>query len=413
MNAPVVAITLHDGWFSAATGAGRSNQTLIQAVAHALAPGVDLVLLPVDLHPTSPEYSPAAHQAMTGKLADVPHQVLPLDNGTGAQRRFGDLAAFEQLGRHAATTLNALMRRHPQGLLIAIDQPFAGLGPLLDAPPGWRLLYLPRSSADHHADPARAAWEQHGLDGWIRRGARFGAISTHMRTLLTSKGIPDEQVIDVPGGLAATDRVPLESAPALPAGAGDGFLLSMGRAQPYKGFEDLLDALHLLATTGVRLPHLLLAAVTDGPTIAYQRHLREHARALAVSATVWTEFDPGLPGLLHHPGLRAVVVPSRNEPLGRIPLEAFAAGAGPVVATTAGGLAETVIDSVTGFSAAPGDPPALAAAIGRALAVTAEEAGRLRAAGARLVAGRDYTSCITGVLEALSPWATAAAAAKP
>ena len=413
MTTPVVAIALHDGYFSAATGAGRSNQALITTVAHALAPGVRLVLLPVALHPTSPEYAPTAHRDIRDRLADVPHQVVPLDNGTAGQQRFGDLNAFERLDRNTAAVLNPLMRRHPQGLLIAIDQPFAGLGPLLDAPPGWRLLYLPRSSADHHADPTRAAWEQHGLDGWTATGAVFGAISTHMRTLLTGKGVPAEQILDIPGGLTTADRVPPTAAPPLPTGAEDGFLLSMGRAQPYKGFDDLLAALGLLAGTGVRLPHLLLAAVTDGPTTVYQHHLRQRMLSLGLSATLWTGFDPGLPGLLHHPTLRAVVVPSRSEPLGRIPLEAFAAGAGPVVATTAGGLAETVIDNATGYSAAPCDPRSLAGAIDRALAAPPAEVARLRRAGERLVAGRDYTSCINGVLADLSPWATGAAAAKP
>jgi glycosyltransferase involved in cell wall biosynthesis len=409
VNAPVVAIALHDGYFSAATGAGRSNQALIGAVAHALAPGVRLVLLPVALHPTSPEYAPAARRALVDRLADVPHQITTLDNGTAGRQRFGDLTAFEHLDRHAAAVLNPLFRSHPRGLLVAIDQPFAGLGPLLSAPPGWRLLYLPRSSADHHADPERGAWEQHGLDGWTALGAAFGAISTHMRTLLTGKGVPPEQIIDVPGGLTAADHVPLTAAPPLPGEARSGFLLSMGRAQPYKGFDDLLDALGLLARTGVRLPHLLLAAVTDGPTNAYQHHLRRRMIALRLPVTLWTRFDPGLPGLLHHPALRAVVVPSRSEPLGRVPLEAFAAGAAPVVATTAGGLAETVIDGSTGYSATPGDPPSLARAIGRALTASPAETARLRRAGEHLVARRDYTHCITGVLAALSPWATGAA----
>jgi glycosyltransferase involved in cell wall biosynthesis len=129
---------------------------------------------------------------------------------------------------------------------------------------------------------------------------------------------------------------------------------------------------------------------------------------MALPVTLWTRFDPGLPGLLHHPALRAVVVPSRTEPLGRIPLEAFAAGAGPVVATTAGGLAETVLDAITGYTAPPGAPQALAEALHKALTAPPYERERLRAAGAELVAARDYTTCVTGVLSTLAPWARAA-----
>jgi hypothetical protein len=48
----------------------------------------------------------------------------------------------------------------------------------------------------------------------------------------------------------------------------------MGRAVPYKGFEDLLDALVLLNAEGTRAPHTLLAAVTEDPRpTPYQEHL--------------------------------------------------------------------------------------------------------------------------------------------
>lgn len=407
---PVVAIALHDGFYGAGTGAGRSNRALLASVAGALAPGIELVLLPVHLSPTSPEYDHRAHQQVQESLAAVPHRAIPLDNGTAGQQRFGDLTAFRRLDHHAAGVLNALMNRHPRGLLIAIDQPFAGLGPLLEPPQGWRLLYLPRSTADHHDDAERAEWEQHGLTGWTAHGAMAGAISAHMRALLTANGVPTHRIIDVPGGLTPADKVPLTAAPPLPAEAEVGFILAMGRAQPYKGFEDLLDALHLLVRHGVPVPHLLLAAVTDGEPTTYQRRLRERAAELTLPVTVWTRFDPGLPGLLHHPALRAVVVPSRTEPLGRIPLEAFAAGAGPVVATTAGGLAETVLDGITGYAAPPSTPQALAEALHKALTAPPHEKQRLRAAGAKLAAARDYTNCITGLLSTLAPWASAAAA---
>lgn len=406
---PVVAVALHDGFYGTGTGAGRSNRALLASIAGALAPDVELVLLPVRLHPTSPEYDQHAHQQLRERLAAVPHRVIPLDNGTGGQQRFGGLAAFHHLNQHAATVLAGLMGSHPHGLLTAIDQPFAGLGPLLHPPKGWQLLYLPRSTADHHNDSARAVWEQHGLTGWTaHHGAMVGAISAHMRDVLTAKGIPAHRIIDVPGGLTKTEAVPLTAAPLLPAEAQAGFVLAMGRAQAYKGFEDLLDALHVLTCRGIRVPHLLLAAVTDGEPTPYQHHLRQRATELTLPVTLWTRFDPGLPGLLHHPALRAVVVPSRTEPLGRIPLEAFAAGASPVVATTAGGLAETVLDGITGYTAPPGDPPALADTLHRALTASPQERERLRAAGAEVVAARDYTTCITGVLSTLAPWASAA-----
>ena len=82
----------------------------------------------------------------------------------------------------------------------------------------------------------------------------------------------------------------------------------------------------------------------------------------------WTSWAPGrLPLGRAVAAADAVVLPSRYEPFGIVALEAAAAGA-PLVASTAGGLGELVIDGETGMSFPPGDVPALAAAVGRVLA---------------------------------------------
>lgn len=95
-------------------------------------------------------------------------------------------------------------------------------------------------------------------------------------------------------------------------------MLAMGRAHPGKGLDDLLDALTQLAGRNFQLPHLVLAAVTDGEPTEYQERLQLRLAVLPLPATLPTRFDPGMPGLLSHPRLRAVIVPSRIEPFGRI-----------------------------------------------------------------------------------------------
>jgi glycosyltransferase involved in cell wall biosynthesis len=67
-------------------------------------------------------------------------------------------------------------------------------------------------------------------------------------------------------------------------------------------------------------------------------------------------------------------------------LEALACGT-PVVATAVGGLTETVQDGVTGWTARPGDPGALADALRQAID-RPDEARRRVAAGAALVRER-------------------------
>jgi len=101
-----------------------------------------------------------------------------------------------------------------------------------------------------------------------------------------------------------------------------------------------------------------------------------------------------------------VVVASRTEPFGRVPLEAYAAGAGPVVVTTAGGLAEQVVDTVTGFAARPADPASLADAIGRAVALGEPERRQMREHGRQFARARfDHRVAVHRFLGAFAPWA--------
>ncbi|MGH3873811.1 MAG: glycosyltransferase family 4 protein [Pseudonocardiaceae bacterium] len=219
--------------------------------------------------------------------------------------------------------------------------------------------------------------------------------------------MPTDALIELPNGLSPADwQLIAPDDATLPALARGGFLLAMGRAQPYKGFDDLLDALTLLHRQGVALPHLVLAAVTDNPEpCTYQQHLAKEITALRVNATLLTRFHPDIRRLLAHPALRGVVVPSRAEPFGRVPIEAYAAGATPVITTTAGGLAEQVIDGRTGFTAAPEDAASLATALQRALALTPTEQHRIRQQARRLATHRyDYPRTVKSFLQQAAPW---------
>jgi len=84
-----------------------------------------------------------------------------------------------------------------------------------------------------------------------------------------------------------------------------------------------------------------------------------------------------------------VVLPSRYEPFGIVALEAAAAGA-PLVASTAGGLAELVVDGVTGLSVTPGDVEGIAEAVRRVLIDPTAAARRAKAAKSRLSTEFDW-----------------------
>ncbi|MEV6201999.1 glycosyltransferase family 4 protein [Streptomyces sp. NPDC051771] len=401
-----VVVALHEGFYGAASGTGFSNRAFLTALARLLPPGHLSVITPYVSDTAGAHdrrWAGEVQQMLRKAKAEVitiPEVQAPPDSIHGSMQ-LCDLAgeAAVRIGDRAS-----------QCLLIGLDIPFLGLAPYTS--PTTDLLLIPRSTTalTRPKDISRVRWERDALRAATVRGGRIGAISSHMRGhLVVSYAVPRGSIVSVPNGLIQEEMARPSSAPPLPFKARAGFLLAMGRAVPTKGFDDLLEALHILKERGIRAPHLLLAAVTsdehERPT-SYQEDLAARIRAYGLDATLITRFTPAIRAWLHNPALRAVVVPSREEPFGRIPLEAFAAGAGPVVATAAGGLAQTVVEGETGFTAAPRDARSLASALHRALTVLPRERDRLRSAGTALVRSRhDYEASIGSVIERIAPWA--------
>ncbi|CCH34493.1 glycosyltransferase family 4 protein [Actinosynnema sp. NPDC047251] len=165
--------------------------------------------------------------------------------------------------------------------------------------------------------------------------------------------------------------------------AADGpLLLFFGRLEWEKGVQDLIAALPRIrrAHRGTRV------VVAGGGT--HRDWLVEQARKHRVLRSV--RFVGHLPDRTLAAVLAAadaVVLPSRYEPFGIVALEAAAAGT-PLVASTAGGLGEVVLDGVTGLSFAPGDVDGLARAVRSVLADRPAAVRRAKAAKARL--GTDF-----------------------
>ncbi|MFC5286228.1 glycosyltransferase family 4 protein [Actinokineospora guangxiensis] len=179
-------------------------------------------------------------------------------------------------------------------------------------------------------------------------------------------------------------RVPPAAVRAAKARHGAPLLLFFGRLEWEKGGHDLLAALPRVRRTH---PGTRLVVAGRGSQV---HNLVELARKLRVRRAV--DFvghlsDDALSALLN--AADAVVLPSRYEPFGIVALEAAAAGA-PLVASTAGGLGEVVVDGVTGLSFAPGDVDGLAAAVRAVLDDPAAARKRAKAAKARLGVDFDW-----------------------
>jgi glycosyltransferase involved in cell wall biosynthesis len=132
-------------------------------------------------------------------------------------------------------------------------------------------------------------------------------------------------------------------------------VVGLGRLVPIKGFDLLVRALPAVVA---QLPAARLVLVGDG---AERPRLDALARSLGVTARL--EMTGELFDVTTHLAAADVLaVPSRNEGMGRVIVEAMALGI-PVVATAVGGIPDVVTDGESGRLVPPEDVVALAAAL--------------------------------------------------
>jgi glycogen(starch) synthase len=161
-------------------------------------------------------------------------------------------------------------------------------------------------------------------------------------------------------------------------------LLFFGRLEWEKGVQDLIAALPRIRARhpGTRLVVAGKGRQADELLTAARRH-----RVRRAVDFVGHLSDRELRAALA--AADAVVLPSRYEPFGIVALEAAAAGA-PLVASTAGGLGEVVVDGRTGVSFPPGDVAGLVDAVDAVLVDPVGARARAHAARARLVVDFDW-----------------------
>lgn len=154
-----------------------------------------------------------------------------------------------------------------------------------------------------------------------------------------------------------TDRfhpIPIDQArAAVNLGDGEQMLLFVGRIEPLKAVDTILDALHLLCQQAPStLQSVRLTVVGGDPKDTADldmMSLRRHARNLGLTDTVRFEGAKNQDALVNYYAAAAtVIVPSEYESFGMVALEAMATGT-PVIASEVGGLAYLVQDGETGY----------------------------------------------------------------
>jgi starch synthase len=243
------------------------------------------------------------------------------------------------------------------------------------------LLYgIPHVVTVHSLEPLRP-WKAEQLGGgyalssWCERvsvesAAAVIAVSDGMRAdvLASYPAVAAERVRVIRNGIDTRQYAPDYGTDVLERygiDPGRASVVFVGRVTRQKGLPVLLRAARHLDPAAQLV---LCAGQSDTPELeAEVTALVRHLQATR-SGVIW------LPGMLAKPEViqiltHAVVLvcPSLYEPLGIVNLEAMACGTA-VVASRVGGIPEVVADGQTGLLVPPGDPAALAGAIGALLA---------------------------------------------
>jgi len=124
----------------------------------------------------------------------------------------------------------------------------------------------------------------------------------------------------------------------------------IGSLQRRKAQDDAIKAIKIVKEI---IPNIKLLIVGEGSK-KFKNYLKHLAFKLDVSDNViFTGYRDDVPAILHRCNL--LLVPSWNEPFGRVVIEAMAAGI-PVIGADSGGVKEIVKDGVNGYLVPPKDP---------------------------------------------------------
>jgi glycosyltransferase involved in cell wall biosynthesis len=239
----------------------------------------------------------------------------------------------------------------------------------------WLPRPMPKYLVTRRMDyPERRNWYTNCL--YNRRVDGVVAISQSIAGQLIAAGVEEKKVRVIPSGI---DTYQFSDVPSAPRSSQcmDGVTVigTLGILEKRKGHSCLLQAAARLKAKGLRLRYRIAGAGS-----LRQQLERDVARLCMNDDVEFLGFVHDTRAFLA--GVDLFVMPSLFEGLGVAALEAMAAGK-PVIASRVGGLAESVVDDLTGLLVRPGDDVELAEAIEKlhcepARAVALGRAGRER-----------------------------------
>jgi len=268
---------------------------------------------------------------------------------------FADLAALAELVRSIRRERPAIVHTHTSkaGFVGRLAAVIARVPAVIHQPHGHIFYgyYSPRRTAVFtKLERAAARWTDRIITLTDRGAAEHLArdIGRAEQYVTVPSGVPTAELrATAPPRAEARARLGLDP---------DAFVVvGLGRLEPIKGFDLLVRALPAVAA---QVPSARLLLVGDG---AEREHLQTLAASLRLTGRLLLT-DETTDVTAYLAAADVVAVPSRNEGMGRVIVEAMALGL-PIVATAVGGIPDVVTDGECGRLVAPEDVDALSTAL--------------------------------------------------
>jgi glycosyltransferase involved in cell wall biosynthesis len=306
----------------------------------------------------------------------------------------------------AAVTVARRVRRHRYDVVVSTsrsDLVAAGLGARLAGLPGTVARLNSGWSSD---DPVvREGWTWRRHRAYHRRLVHLATTNSKAgRADLVARGFLEPERIEViHNGVdvdqfdpARVDAGRFRAERAIPAGAP--LVVSLARYAPGRGQEAEVDAAGSLVAAGPELRFVFAGSCRPADR-GFRESLRTRARAFpGGDRIVFLEERQDVPSLLRDADVLVRVI--STEGLANVALEAMAMEV-PVVTAAIAGMPEAVLEGVTGHLVAPGDAPAIAAAVERILALPAERRREMGKRGRSVIRERFSLSAMVNRYEAL------------
>ena len=247
-------------------------------------------------------------------------------------------------------------------------------------------LIMSRRSLNHYQSPLARAIER-------RCHKRITMATGNSRRVvedLLSEGVAPEKVTLIYNGINSIGENRFHIRDKMRHHLGlardDIVLIKVANLFPYKGHQDVLDALSLLP------PHVKVRLLVVGRDEGQEGLLKHHAQTLGIQdKIVWLGVRSDVPDLLAASDIG--VLGSHQEGFSNAILEKMASGL-PMVVTDVGGNGEAVLHEQTGYVVPPHDPKSLA----RYLTVLIQDSVQRKAMGqagrARVQEHFSLSSCI-------------------